>query len=202
MKLIGSYTSPYVRKVRISLIEKGLEAEFINDPPWEVTTHVPDFNPLGKVPALVTDAGDVLFDSNILLDYLELQGGAVQLYPADKRDALVVRQLVTLADGVCDAGVAIVVEGRRPAEKQVPDWVARQLGKIDRGLAALERQATNREFLFGNALSAADVATGCMLLWLDFRLPQFEWRSKHPALTALTTRLSQRDSFSQTIPKA
>lgn len=202
MKLIGSYTSPYVRKISVALIEKGLAAEFINDPPWEAGTHVPDFNPLGKVPALVTDAGDVLFDSGILLDYLELLGGAVQLFPADKRDALVVRQLVTLADGITDAGVAIVVEGRRPADKQVPEWIARQRGKIERGLAALERQASGREFLFGNALSAADVATGCMLLWLDFRLADLGWRAAHPALAALAARLAARDSFAQTIPKA
>jgi glutathione S-transferase len=202
MKLIGSYTSPYARKVRIALLEKNLPCEFINDPPWEAATHVPDFNPLGKVPALVTDAGDVLFDSNILLDYLELQGGNIALYPADRRDALVVRQLVTLADGICDAGVAIVVEGRRPADKQVPEWIARQQGKIDRGLAALERQATAREFLFGTQFSAADVAAGCMLLWLDFRLPAFDWRAAHPALKTLAARLAARPSFAQTIPVA
>jgi glutathione S-transferase len=200
MKLIGSLTSPYVRKVRIALIEKNLAYEFINDSPWAADTGVAEYNPLGKVPALVTDDGVALFDSNILLEHIELVTPAPALLERDPHAALQQKQLVALADGIMEAGIAILLEGRRPAEKQHAEWVARQRGKIERGLAAMERHAQGRAWLHGSAFSAADIAAGCMLFWLDFRMPEFDWRGFFPALRSLAERLGARSSFAQTVP--
>lgn len=200
MKLIGSLTSPYVRKVRIALIEKKLPYEFVNDSPWSADTHVSDYNPLGKIPALLTDSGDNLFDSNILLDYIEQSAPTPALLPSDRRELLAVKQLIALADGITDAGIAILLEGRRPSDKQFADWVARQQTKVARGLQALEARAHGKAWLHGNEFGAADIAAGCMLLWLDFRLTDYAWRAAHPTLRALVERLEARPSFQQTVP--
>ncbi|MDB5801709.1 MAG: glutathione S-transferase [Rhodocyclales bacterium] len=210
MKLIGSLTSPYVRKIRVALLEKNLPFEFVVDSPWETSTHVPDFNPLGKVPALVTDDGETLFDSNIIAEYIELMtelkaaspnaASGLQLFPNDRLAALRVRQLVMLADGIGDAGVNIFLENRRPADKQYTEWIERQTGKITRGLDALERHASAGSRLGSDKLNLADVAAGCMLLWLDLRLASLNWREGHPALTSLVDRLAARPSFQQTTP--
>jgi glutathione S-transferase len=200
MKLIGSLTSPYVRKVRIVLIEKNLTYEFMNEPPWSAATRVPEYNPLGKVPALVTDDGTTLFDSNVLIDHIELIAPTPALVPSDRHAALQLRQLIALADGVTEAGIAILLEGRRPVDKQYPEWVARQRGKIERGLDALENRAQGKTWLHGEVFSAADIAAGCMLFWLDFRIADLDWRARFPALRALAANLGQRPSFQHTVP--
>jgi glutathione S-transferase len=204
MKLIGSLTSPYVRKIRVLLIEKNLPFELVIDSPWEPSTHVSDFNPLGKVPALVTDDGDTLFDSNILAEYIELHtaAGAPRFLPTEPAAALRIRQLVMLADGISDAGVAIFLERKRAADKQNADWIARQLGKIARGLDALESRAAAGAWIGGDGISLADVAAGCTLLWLDLRITDLDWRAGRPALARLAGTLSARPSFQQTIPPA
>ena len=200
MKLIGSLTSPYVRKVRVVLAEKNLPYDFVNDPPWAADSVVPDYNPLGRVPALVTDDGTTLFDSNILIEYLELSAPVPAFLEREPRAALQQKQLIVLADGIMEAGIAILLEGRRPLQKQQAEWVGRQHGKIERGLAALEKHASDREWLHGGAISAADITAGCMLFWLDFRMAGFDWRAQFPALRVLAERLGTRPSFAQTVP--
>lgn len=202
MKLIASLSSPYVRKIRILLQEKQLPFEFVNDPPWEASTHVSDFNPLGKVPALVSDKGEVFFDSPVIADYLETLGNCAPQLPGNTLEAVRVHQFEALADGIVDAGVIWLMETRRAAEKQDPASIERQRGKVERGLAMLEQKLAKTEWLYGNAFSRADIAAGCCLFWLDFRLPQYDWRSSHPALVAYSKRLGQRPSFSQTTPVA
>lgn len=200
MKLIGSLTSPYVRKVRIVLIEKNLAYDFVNDPPWAADSTVPEYNPLGKVPALVTDDGATLFDSNVLIDYLELIAPVPAVLDRNPHEALQLKQLVALADGITEAGIAILIEGRRPPEKQHAEWVERQRGKIERGLVALEQLAQGGQWLHGDAFGAADITAGCMLFWLDFRMPYLHWRTTSPALHALAARLGERPAFQQTVP--
>ncbi|MBS1209046.1 MAG: glutathione S-transferase [Proteobacteria bacterium] len=200
MKLIASLTSPYVRKIRVLLLEKGIPFEFVNDPPWEPGNHVSDFNPLGKVPALVTSSGEVFFDSPIIADYLETLGVYAPALPADALAALRVKQLEALADGITDAGVIWVLEVRRTAEKRDTSVMERQHGKVSCGLVALEKHLAGKDWLIGDAFSRADIAAGCCLLWLDFRLPQLDWRTEHPALAAYAERLSERPSFAQTVP--
>ncbi|MFT3930866.1 MAG: glutathione S-transferase [Spongiibacteraceae bacterium] len=201
MKLIGSLTSPFVRKIRIALIEKNIPFELVIDPPMEAGTNVPNYNPLGKIPVLIADDGSIWYDSDLLIEYLEVNYPQVPLLPQDRGAALPVRQTLKLIDGIADAGVLIYLEKRRAAEKQDPAWVARQRGKIERGLAALDTMAKAKSYLHNNTFTAADIALGCIVLWLDFRLPEIQWRAQFPALVALTENLCARTSFSQTIPQ-
>lgn len=200
MKLIGSYTSPYVRKISVMLLEKGITFEFVNDVPWEAATHVPDFNPLGKVPALVTAQGEVFYDSPVVAGYVELLGAAPAFLPADPMEALRVRRLESLADGVTDAAVAILLESRRPAEKQDEHWVLRQRNAVNRGLDALEKHAAQGEWLGGEQLTLADVAVGCCIGYLNFRRLAPNWCVNRPALVRLAERLFARESFARTEP--
>lgn len=202
MKLIASLTSPYVRKIRVLLLEKGIPFELVNDPPWEATTHVTDFNPLGKVPALLTDDGEVFFDSPIIADYLETLGVYAPELPADAMAALRIRQTEALADGMTDAAVVWLLETRRPADKQMPEVIDRQRGKVSRGLDQLEKRLAGKEWLHSEGFSRADIAAGCALLWLDFRLPALDWRKGRATLAAYAARLAERPSFEQTVPVA
>lgn len=202
MKLIASLTSPYARKIRVALLEKGLVFEFANEPPWEPGNKVCDYNPLGKVPALEADGGEIFFDSPVIAEYLETLPAAVRLIPAEALEAVRVKQLEALADGMTDAGVVWLLETRRAAEKQDATVIERQRGKIERGLDALEQKLQGRDWLYGSRFTLADVAAGCCVLWLDFRLPQYDWRSTRPNLTAYAKRIAERDAFAQTIPVA
>lgn len=200
MKLIGSYTSPYVRKISIMLLEKGLTFEFVNDVPWEAETRVPHFNPLGKVPALVDDHGEVFYDSPVVAGYLELLGVAPAFLPSDALEALRVRQLEALADGVTDAAVTILLESRRPAEKQDAAWVLRQRDKINCGLDALETHARRGKALGGETITLADIAVGCCIGYLNYRRLAPNWCVDRPALVKLAERLFARQSFARTEP--
>ena len=126
MKLIASYTSPYARKVRIALAEKKIECDFVEESPWAAQTTVPNYNPLGKVPVLVLDDGTTLFDSRVIVEYLDTVSPVSRLIPEPNRQRIVVKRWEALADGVCDAAVAIVLEGKRPARQQNKDWLDRQ----------------------------------------------------------------------------
>lgn len=202
MKLVASLTSPYARKIRVMLAEKKLPFELVVDSPWEPTSTIPEINPLGKVPVLVTDEGEVFFDSPVIAGWIENLAAAPRLLPADPVEAVRVRQLEALADGITDAAVIIVREGRRPEDKRSEDVVARQLQAIERGLDRFEQLATGRNWLHGDGMSLGDVATGVMLGFVDLRLPQVDWRSNRPALAALADRLFERPSFTDTVPPA
>lgn len=202
MKLIGSLSSPYVRKIRILLQEKQLPFDFVNDPPWEASTHISDYNPLGKVPALVSDTGEVFFDSPVIADFIETLGSHVPQIPENPLESVRLRQSEALADGIVDAGVVWLLETRRIPEKQDENVISRQRGKVERGLAMLEKHLKDREWVYGTAFSRADIAVCVCLLWLDFRLPAFDWRTAHPVLATYVARLEKRPSFAATIPVA
>lgn len=201
MKLVASLTSPYARKIRVALAEKGLPFELEVDIPWLADTRVPSYNPLGKVPALVADDGELWFDSPVIAEYLDTLAGPL-LLPADRLAALPVRQVEALADGITDAAVAAFLEGMRPAERQDPAAIERQLGKIERGLAALEERVAQRKGCAGEALNLADIAIGCTLGYLDFRFAHLGWRAAHPQLAAWADGLLARPSFAATAPPA
>lgn len=201
MKLVVSLTSPYARKIRVALAEKSLPFELEVDIPWLADTRVPGYNPLGKVPALVADDGEVWFDSPVIAEYLDTLAGPA-LLPADRLAALPVRQAEALADGITDAAVAAFLEGMRPAERQDPASIERQLGKIHRGLAALEQRLAQRKGLGGEALTIADIAAGCTLGYLDFRFAHLGWRAAHPQLAAWADGLLARPSFTASAPPA
>ena len=201
MKLVASLTSPYARKIRVALAEKSLPFELEVDIPWLADTRVPSYNPLGKVPALVADDGELWFDSPVIAEYLDTLAGPL-LLPADRAAALPVRQAEALADGITDAAVAAFLEGMRPAERQDPAAIERQLGKLSRGLAALEERITQRKGCGSEALNIADIAIGCTLGYLDFRFTHLDWRAAHPQLAAWAAGLLARPSFAATTPPA
>ena len=200
MKLFASLTSPYVRKIRIILAEKALPFELVVDSPWEANTRIPSINPLGKVPALATDDGEVFFDSPVIAGYLETLDAAPRLLPKDPLEAVRVRQIEALADGVTDAAVTALLESRRPDGQRSDTEIDRQMEKIDRGLDELERRASGRNWLHGESMSLGDIAAAVSLGYLDLRFAHHEWRGTHPALAALAQRLFVRPSFTGTKP--
>lgn len=201
MKLIASLTSPFARKVRIVLAEKNIPFELIVDIPWNAGTEVPKFNPLGKVPVLMRDGGDTLYDSRVIVEYLEETKPWPLLVPADSEQRIAVKKWEALADGVSDAAATIFLERRRPESQQSPDWIARQQAKIENGLATMNTSITG-PFCLGEAFTLADIAVGSTLGYLDLRFADIGWRNRFPALKALEEKLAARPSFRDTVPPA
>ena len=202
MRLVASLTSPYARKIRVILAEKKLPFELVEDIPWNPDTRVADYNPLGKVPALVADDGAVWFDSPVIADYLDANFPDPLMMPTERLAALHVRQSEALADGITDAAVAAFLELKRPPEQSQAATVERQRGKVLRGLAALSDRVVGRRGLNQGPLSIADVAAGCTLGYLDFRFADIDWRTLHPLLAAYAEPILARPSFSATTPPA
>ncbi len=200
MKLIGTPTSPYTRKVRVALAEKRMECEFIVDSPTAGNGTVEKYNPLGKIPVLVLDDEQAIFDSRVIVEYLDNASPGNRLIPEEKRPRIQVRRWEAVADGCTDAAVAIVVEKRRPAERQSPEWIARQQGKVDRALQMMADDLAARSWCAGEYFSLADIAVGCSLGFLDLRLPDVPWRRVHPNLARLADKLALRLSFKDTVP--
>ena len=199
MKLYGTLGSPFARKVRIFLEEKCIPCEYIVQRGRDPGSRVPEFNPLAKVPTLVTDAGKGLYDSPVIVEYLDAQGEGPRLIPESFAERIEVRRWEALADGVTEAAVAINHELREPKDKQrSQDWYGRQQLKIDRGLAVMEKDLGGNEFCLSERFTLADIATGYALGYLDFGLPEQDWRTTHPNLARLAKRLFARKSFSET----
>jgi len=200
MKLIGSPTSPYARKVRIVLAEKKIEYDLVLDSPWAADTRVPEFNPLGKIPVLLLDDGSALYDSRVIVEYLDLVSPVSRLLPEPTRQRIAVKRWEALADGVCDAAAAVVVEMRRPKTQQSGEWVSRQRKKIALALDTMASELDERPWCNGEAYTLADIATGCALGYLDLRCPGIEWRTDYVNLVKLADKLARRASFSDTVP--
>ena len=201
MKLIGSLTSPFVRKVRIVLAEKKIEYDFELDSPWTPESNVPNINPLGKIPVLVLDEDTVLFDSRVISEYLDNVAPNNKLMPAPNRERTAVKRWEALADGICDAAALIFLEKKRPAERQDPEWIARQESKLIRGLDYMAEQLGEHTWCMGTHFSMADIATGCALGYLAFRFPEIDWNIKHSNLARLYDKLMQRQAFADSVPK-
>lgn len=202
MKLIGSLTSPYVRKTRVVLAEKKIDYDFVLDSPWVEGSAVANFNPLGKVPVLVLDDESTLFDSRVIVEYLDSMTPNNKLYPASGRERITVKRWEALADGISDAAAAAFLEAKRPKKQQSAEWIVRQRGKIDAGLEALAADVGESAWCFGNSLSLADIAVGSTLGYLVFRFEDIEWRETHTNLARLYDKLMQRPSFIDTVPQA
>ncbi len=200
MKLIASLTSPFARKVRIVLAEKHIECELQVDVPWEANTHVPEFNPLGKIPVLVLDDGTSLYDSRVIVEYLDHSAPVRNVFPKDARSRILAKRWEALADGVCDAAAAIFLEKKRPESQQSAEWILRQEQKIFRGLEAVSADLGDHAWCMGDSFSLADIAVGCALGYLELRFPHMKWPEAHPNLARLSTKLNERASFSSTHP--
>lgn len=203
MKLIGSLTSPFVRKVRIVAMEKHIELEFVVDVPWAPDTKVPEANPLGKVPVLVMDDGTTLFDSRVIAEYLDTVTPVSRLIPEGNRQRIAVKRWEALADGIVDAAALIFLERtRRAPEHQSHEWIVRQEQKVFRGLEAMSEELGEKKFCTGESMNLADIAVGCCLGYLDFRFPEIKWRDAHPNLGRLADRLFAMEPFQKTVPVA
>ncbi len=203
MKLIGSTTSPYVRKVRIVMAEKKLDYQFVNEDVWSADTHISAANPLGKVPCLVMEGGEALFDSRVIVEYVDTLSPVGKLIPGAGRERAEVKTWEALSDGLLDAAILARLEATWPGRKEgerSQAWIDRQLKKIDDSLIAMDRALAERSNCVGTHLSLADIAVGVAVGYLDFRFPQIDWRGQHPNLAALYERLSQRQSFKDTLP--
>lgn len=199
MKLIGSYTSPFVRKISVILLEKGITFEFINELPYNQTNGVAQYNPLGKVPALVTDDGEYWYDSPIIARYIELLDIAPALIPKEPKAALRICQLEALADGIMDAALVSVREQTRPVAQQSPEELLRQREKISRALDALEAYLVDGT-LKSDDVNLATIAIACAIDYLNFRRVSPGWCVDRPQLVKLVETLFQRESFARTEP--
>jgi glutathione S-transferase len=202
MKLIGSLASPYVRKVRVVMAEKKLDYAYELENVWTAETRIHEYNPLGKVPCLIMEDGSPMFDSRVIVEYLDTLTPVGKLLPPNGRDRADVKVWEALADGVVDAAVLVRLEKTlRPAEQQSAAWVERQMVKVHAGLNVMAANLGESNFCKGNHYTLADVAVGCCLGWLSFRFPEIGWRGDYPNLARLFDKLSERPSFKDTLPQ-
>jgi len=200
MQLHGSRTSPYVRKVRIVMIEKRIDCDFVEDNVWSPDTAVTQHNPLTKVPVLELDDGIALYDSRVIAEYLDGITPVSKLIPDGGRERAMVKRWEALGDGIADAGLAVFLERKREQGAQSKDWIARQLGKVNSGIAGAARELGDRDYCHGLSLTLGDISLACALLWLEFRMPEVEWRASHPNLKKWVERLEAIPSFADTKP--
>ena len=202
VKLLSATPSPYARKARIALHEKGLPFELVTEVPWNSDASAPRFNPLGKIPVLMLDDGECIYESRLIVEYLELKFPHPPLYPKDVDALIAAKRLEVLADGACDAVVLMFVERNREPAQQSQAWLQRQAGKVEAAVEEIARRIDPRTpFAIGDCFGLGDIAVGCLLGYLDLRYPALDWR-RHDHLRALFERLSQRTSFRETVPGA
>ncbi|MDB5411748.1 MAG: Glutathione S-transferase domain protein [Rubritepida sp.] len=196
-RLISATPSPYARKVRIALIEKGIPFELQTEVPWHAATATPAYNPLEKLPVLVLPDGTGVYESRFILEWLEVKHPSPRLLPDMPEEVLAARQVEVIADGICDAVVLLFFERQRAAPSE--EWMARQRRKVEGGVRALAERA-GEGFLVGGRFGLADIAAGTALRYLAVRFAEFDWAGMYPALAATSARLEARASFAATVP--
>ncbi len=204
MKLIGSYTSPYVRKVRIVLAEKKLDYQFSLEDVWGSEAIIAS-NPLGKVPCLVMEGAEAVFDSRVIVEYVDTLSPVGKLIPASGRERVEVRTWEALADGLLDASILARMEQHwtgRTDQQRSQAWIDRQMVRVHAALQAMARGLGDKPHCAGIHFTLADIAVGCALGYLDFRYPQIDWRGDAPNLAKLYDKLAARQSFIDTAPPA
>ena len=204
MKLLGSRTSPYVRKVRIVMAEKKLDYQFVEEDVWGSDASLAS-NPLGKVPCLIMEGGEAVFDSRVIVEYLDARSPLARLIPEPNRERTEVRTWEALGDGILDAAILARLEatwGGRTDEQRSQDWITRQLRKVEASIEAVATGLADKPWCTGNHMTLADIAVGCAFGYLDFRFPQIGWRRDHANLDRLVTKLHARPSFVETRPPA
>ncbi|MEW6099417.1 MAG: glutathione S-transferase N-terminal domain-containing protein [Pseudomonadota bacterium] len=205
MKLIGSLTSPYVRKVRIVMAEKKLDYKLELEDVWAPGSAITQANPLGKVPCLVMEGGEAVFDSRVIVEYVDTLSPVGKLIPPSGRERVEVRTWEALADGLLDAAILARLEqtwAGRTEQQRSAAWVDRQMHKVYAAVKAMSQGLGDRAWCAGNHFTLADIAVGCALGYLDFRFSHIDWRGDYPNLGKLYDKLSQRQSFIDTAPPA
>ncbi|MDE2417094.1 MAG: glutathione S-transferase N-terminal domain-containing protein [Burkholderiales bacterium] len=203
MKLLGSTSSPYVRKVRVVMAEKKLDYTFVTEDVWSADTTIALSNPLGKVPCLIMEGAEALFDSRVIVEYLDTLSPVGKLIPTVGRERAEVKTWEALADGLLDASILARMESiwpDRTEAQRCQAWIDRQMSKVRASVKAMDHGLGDKPFCCGIHLSLADISVGCALGYLDFRFPQLDWRSEYPSLVKLHDKLMQRTSFTDTVP--
>jgi glutathione S-transferase len=200
MKLLYTKTSPYARKVRIVAAEKRISLDLHEVVLADPQNAVPDYNPLGKIPVLLLDDGEPLYDSSVIVDYLEQRTPVARILPQDTRARFQVKRWEALADGVCDSGVSIMLEKRRAEHLQDAAWIEKQQLKMARGLQRMEDDLGERDFCVGESMTLADIALGCVLGYLTLRYPELNFKKQYPNLAKHYQRMMERESFKDTAP--
>ncbi|HTM59801.1 MAG TPA: glutathione S-transferase N-terminal domain-containing protein [Burkholderiales bacterium] len=203
MKLLASLASPYTRKVRVVLAEKKIECdlELVDVNPVENAVNAS--NPLGKVPTLVLDDGTPLYDSRVIVEFLDARSPINRLIPDETRDRVAVRRWEALADGVLDAGLLVRYEALRDKKERSKTWVDKQVARMHRGVSAIAQELEGRNWCHGDRYSLADIAVGCCLGWLDFRKPgDVDWLGQYSGPAQHYKKLMERAAFADTVPVA
>jgi glutathione S-transferase len=200
LKLISATPSPFARKVRIAMLEKGLPFDLVTEVPWDSTTATPLYNPLEKLPVLILEDGTSVYESSYILQYLELKHPETPLLPKDVDGILAARRFEVLCDGICDAVVLSFFEHMRGPRCESPDWLSRQLRKIEGGVREISRLIGDRTIAVGTTFGLGDIAVGTALGYLTVRFTPFDWRTLYPNLATYSARLECRPSFAATVP--
>ncbi len=200
MKLLYTLTSPYARKVRVVAAEKRIEIEMLKVALADPACPVIQYNPLGKIPVLVLDDGESLFDSRVIVEYLDNRTPLARLIPQEHSAKIWVRRWEALADGVCDAAILARQEAARPEKLRDNAVIEKQMGKVSRGLTQLNAELSDNKWCVDDTFSLADIALGCMLGWLDLRYADMGWRESYPNLARHFEEMMKRPSFSETAP--
>ena len=198
MKLVIATPSPFARKVRVVLREKEIDFEEIIDVPWNRDTICTNFNPLGKIPVLLQEGKQPLFDSSIIVQHIEHMNKSPAMYPSGLEDLMLAKIIETTADGICDALVLISLENTRKERLRSKDWIQRQSLKIYNGMEYLSNKLGNKIYFVVEEFTIADVSAFSCLEYLDLRLPNFDWRGKHPNLENYWQKHKNRRSFLET----
>ncbi len=202
MKLIGSLTSPYVRKVRVVMAEKKLDAQFVSEDVWG-SDEILKSNPLGKVPCLVLDGGEAVFDSRVIVEYLDTLSPVGKLIPPSGRERIEVKTWEALADGILDASILARLEASwagRSAGERSQAWIDRQMVRVHAALKSMSQGLGDKAWCCGTHFTLADVAAGCALGYLDFRFPAIDWRHDYPNLSRFYDKIATRQSFIDSAP--
>lgn len=183
------------------MIEKGIPFELQTEVPWDSTTKTPQYNPLEKLPVLITETGNAIYESHFILEWIEYNYPPPKypaIYPQVKDRELFAKQVQVVTDGICDACVLMFFEKQRQNPSQ--EWISRQLRKVDGGLKALSQWVDDKEFIVQNKFSLADISAGTVLGYMKVRFSENNWEEKYPNLKKYMNGLDKRESFQQTIP--
>ena len=202
MKLLASLASPYTRKVRVFLAEKKIECDLELVDVAPIDNAVNAHNPLGKIPTLILEDGTPLYDSRVIVEFLDSASPISRLIPDEKRDRLAVRRWEALADGVLDAGILVRSESLRDKKERSKAWTEKQTARMHRAMAQLAKDLGERNFCHGERYSLADIALGCCTGWLDFRRPgDVDWCGQYAPLAQHYRKLMERPAFAETVPQ-
>lgn len=200
-KLLSAKPSPYARKVRIHLAEKGIPFELITEVPWNSDTQTPRWNPLEKLPVLICEDGKGIFESRYISEWIEMKHPEPPLVPRDVEGILAVKRFEVIVDGACDALILTIFENSRDGDKRSTPWIDRQRRKVEGALRELAR-TVDGDFCHGNRFTMADVAVGTLLGYMAVRWPQIDWQQRYPNLRAYWDRMESRPSFAATRPES